>query len=133
MKKIRITGIVKLANCVRQELAGPVSEDRLLQVQDNVGRSLQAINRLLAEAGGSICALPAPSQKAYQFLEGVNFKSITTQESAASNGLAPGSVSFSGLRSHLDTILDDLSSGLNQSKLRQIQKSIRESSENIER
>ena len=133
MKKVRITGIVKLANCVRQELAGPVSEDRLLQVQDNVGRSLQAINRLLAEAGGKIRAMPAPSQKAYQFLEGINFRSITTQESAASNGLTPGSVSFSGLRCDLDTILDDLASGPDQSKLRQIQESIRKSSENIER
>lgn len=133
MKKIRITGIVKLANRFRQELAGPVSEDRLSQLQDNVGKSLQAINRLLAEADVGIRALPAPSQKAYQFLESIKFKSITTQESAASNGLAPGSVSFSGLRSYLDTILDKVASGLDQSRLQHVQDSIRESGENIER
>ena len=133
MKKIRITGIVKLANRVRQELAGQVSEDRLSQLQERVGKSLQAIKHLLADAGGDIGALPAPSRKAYQFLEGINFESITTQESVGSNGLAPGSVSFSGLRSYLDTILDDLAMGVDQSRRRQIQKSIRESSENIER
>ena len=133
MKKIRITGIVKLAGRVRQELAGPISKDRLLQLRESVCKSLQAINRLLADAGGDIRALPAPSRRAYQFLEGINFESITTQEPAASNGLAPSSVSFSGLRSHLGAILDSLADGIDQSNLRRIQESICESSENLER
>ncbi len=132
MRKVRVTGIVKLANRVRQDLAGPVTHDRLSQLRERVGSSLQTINSLLAEEGVEIDAMPVPSRKAYQFLEGIDFESIVTQESVASNGLAPGSVSFPGLRSYLDAILDDLASGLGQSKLRQIQDSIRESSKNIE-
>lgn len=132
MKKVRIKGIVKLANRVRQELTGPIAVDRLSQLQESVRNSLQTIDRLLGEAGVGIDTMPVPSQKAYQFLKGIDFKSIATQDSAASNGLPPGSVSFPGLRSYLDAILDDLASGIDESKLRQIQDSIRESSDNIE-
>ncbi len=132
MKRVRAKGIVKLANRVRQELAGPVTHDRLSQLRESVDASLQTINRVLVEAEVGIDAMPAPSQRAYQFLKGIDFDSINTQEAAAFNGLPPGSVSFPGLRSYLDAILDDLASGLGQSKLRQVQDSICESSENIE-
>ncbi len=132
MKRVRITGIVKLANRVRQELAGIVSGDRLSQLRESVDASFQTINRVLAKAKVGIDVVPAPSRKAYQFLEGIDFESIATQESATSNGLLPSSVSFSGLRSYLDAILDDLASGIDESKLQQTQDSICESSENIE-
>lgn len=132
MKKVRVTGIVKLANRVRREMTGPVTADRLSQLQETVVNSLQTINRLLAEASAGIEAMPAPSRKAYQFLASIDFKSIPTQESAVSNGLPPGSVSFPGLRSYLDAILDDLASGMDKSKLQRILDSICQSSENIE-
>ena len=43
MKKVRVTGIVKLANRVRQELTGPVTADRLSQLQDQ----LTSTNKLI--------------------------------------------------------------------------------------
>ncbi|MCK4275716.1 MAG: hypothetical protein KAX78_04330, partial [Phycisphaerae bacterium] len=133
MKKVRVTGIVKLASRVQQELAGPVSADRLSQLRENVSSSLQTISRLLAEAGVGIDAMPAPSRNAYQFLTSIDFESIATQQSAPSHGLSPGSVSFPGLRSYLAAILDDSAGGADESKLRRIQDSIRRSSESIER
>lgn len=133
MKKVRVKGIVKLASRVQQELAGPVSADRLSRLQENVNTSLQTISRLLAEAGVGIDAMPAPSRNAYQFLTSIDFESIATQESAPSQSLSPGSVSFPGLRSYLDATLDDLAGGADESKLRSIQDSIRRSSDSIER
>ena len=133
MKKVRVTGIVKLANRVRQELAGPVTPGRVSQLQESVSNSLQTINRLLAEAGVGIDAMPIPSRRAYQFLGSIDFESIATQESAPSQPLPPGTVSFPGLRSYLDAILDALAGGADESKRRAIQDSIRQSSEDIER
>ena len=133
MKKVRITGIVRLANRVRQELGGRVSADRLSQLRESITDSLQTIDRLLAESAVGIDAMPAPSRNAYQFLASIDFESIATRGSAPSHGLSPGSVSFPGLRSHLDAILDDLAGGADDSKLRRIQDSIRQTSENIER
>ena len=65
MKKVRIKGIVKLANRVRQELTGPVTADRLSQLRETVVNSLRTIDRLLAEASVGIEAMPAPSPLNY--------------------------------------------------------------------
>lgn len=133
MKKVRVVGLVKLADGVRQELAGPVSADRLSKLQESISNSLQTVDRLLAEERAGIDAMPAPSRKAYQFLKRIDLASVATQDSAPSHGLSPGSVSFPRLRSYLDAILDDLAGGADESELRRIQDSIRESGENIER
>ena len=133
VKRVCVTGIVKVADRVRQELAGPVSAGRLSQLREGVGDSLRTIDRLLAEAGAGVDAMPAPSRRAYQFLAGIDYESIATEEAAASNGLAPNSVTFPGLRSYLDAILDDLASGADGAKLQEIRDSIRRTGDDIER
>ena len=133
MKKVRITGIVRLANSVRQEVSGTISPERLTRLQRNVRGSLQNINRLLAEAGTSSDDLPAPSRKAYQFLSNIDFESIPVGESSCSHIRPPHSISFRGLRSYFDGILDRLARIDGQKQDQHIYDSICSTSENIEK
>jgi len=133
MKRVRITGIVGLADRVRRELATPLSAERLSRLRDAVGRSLRTIDGLLAQAGARVEALPAPSRKAHAFLAGIDFDSIPTQEGARSNDLPLDSVLFRGLRNALEGILEDLAQSPGPAGLQRIQDTIREISENIER
>ena len=133
MKTVRITGIVKLANDIRREICGPVAPQRLAQLQKNVKSSLQQIDRILTEAAAGPEALPAPSRKAYQFLSSIDFSSITTQESSAASDRPPGTISFPGLKSYLDGILDTLAQNDGQAQWQQVYNSICATSTDIER
>ena len=133
MKNVCITGIVRLANRVRQEISGSTSPERLTQLRENVVNSLQTIDRLLAEAGARPDALPAPSRKAYQFLSSIDFKSIPTEVSSCYNHRPINSITFPGLRSYLDSVLDKLAQCDSKSQTQQAYNSICSTSENIER
>lgn len=133
MKRIRIHGLIKLANCVRQEISQPVSSERLAQLRENTSRSIETVNRVLNDIGGHLDVLPAPSRKAYEFLTGVDFNSVDTKETSSSPDVVPNSVSFPGLKSYLDSLLDQIARGPEDSQVRQIHDSIQESSSNIER
>jgi hypothetical protein len=132
MKKIRITGLVKLANRVRQEISRPISSERLMQLRENTSRSIETVNRVLDDVGVHLDALPVPSRRAYEFLAGIDFNSIETNETCSSPDVAPDSVSFSGLRSYLSALLDRIAQGPEDSQLRQIHNSIQKASSNIE-
>ena len=133
MKKVRITGIVRLANRVRQEISQSVSQERLTQLRENVSNSLQTIDRLLAEAKTGPHALPAPSRKAYQFLSNLDFESIPAEKNHSTNVGPARQIFFRGLRSYLDGILDRLAQIDGQVEGQQIYDSICSASENIER
>jgi hypothetical protein len=132
MGKIRITGIVKLANRVRRVISASISAERLQHLQETVNHSLQTIDKLLAEAGTTADTLPAPSRKAYQFLATLDFKSIATADTAHSSNFTLGSVSFKGLRSCFKGILDQLALSDGEIQLRDHYKYICASSQNIE-
>ena len=132
MGKIRITGIVRLANRVRREISVPISVERLQRLQETVNHSLQTIDKLLAKAGTTADTLPAPSRKAYQFLATLDFKSIATEDTAHSSNFTPGSVSFKGLRSCFRGILDQLPLSDGKTQLQDHYEYICASSQNIE-
>lgn len=132
METIRITGIVKLANRVRQEISSPVSTERLKQLQDSVNHSMQTIDRLLAEEGYNADALPAPSRAAYQFLLSLDFDSIATEDNAHISNQPPGRISFRGLRNCFKGILDRLASMDETNQSRDIYEYICSTSKNIE-
>ena len=132
MPRIRITGLVKLANHVRQEISRPVSPERLTELRENTSRSIETVNRILNDAGVRFDALPVPSRKAYEFLAGIDFNSIETNETSSSPYCVPNSVSFPGLKSYLNDLLDQIAQGPDDSKLQQVYVSIQKSAGNIE-
>lgn len=133
MKRVRIHGLVKLANHVRQEISQPISSERLVQLRKNTSRSIETVNRVLNDVGARLDVLPAPSRKAYEFLAGIDFSSVETNETSSSLDFVPNSMSFPGLKSYLNSLLDQIAQGPEDSQVRQIHNSIQKSSNNIER
>ena len=133
MKRVRIHGLVKLANHVRQEISQPISPERLAQLRKNTSRSIETVNRTLNDVGVHLDALPTPSRKAYEFLSGIDFNSVETNKTSSSLDFVQNSVSFPGLKSYLNGILDKIAQNPEDSQLRHIYDSIKESSSNIER
>jgi hypothetical protein len=108
MRKLRISGLVGLAKRVRQELAGPVSPERLAQIRWDVQDAVQAIEQFLRDKSVRAQDLPAPSRKAFQFLQGLDLDSVVTEESASASRFPPESVSFRGLLRYFDGLLNEL-------------------------
>jgi hypothetical protein len=108
MKRFRISGLVGLAKRVRQELAGPVSPERLAQIRWDVQDTIRTIEQALRDKGVRAQDLPAPSRKAYPFLKGLDLDAVVTQEMSSASSFPPESVSFRGLKGHFDGLLDRL-------------------------
>ncbi len=132
MRRVRIHGLVKLANHVRQEISQPISPERLAKLRENTSRSIETVNRTLNDVGVHFDALPAPSRKAYEFLTGIDFSSVETAEISSSMDFALDSVSFPGLKSYLNSLLDQIAQDPEDSQVPQIYNSIQKSSANIE-
>jgi hypothetical protein len=132
MKRIRISGLARLAKQVRQELSEPISAERLARLREDVSTSLATISRILHEKGARPAGLPAPSRKAYQFLKDLDFDSIVAQDTPATNDLPPDSVSFVGLPGYFDHLLNRLARYDGRSQLEEVYDLIRSTSESIE-
>lgn len=120
MSRLRISGIVGIANHIRQALAAPLSAEHRATLAGRVERSLAEINAILTSNGARASDLPAPSRKAYEFLTGLDVRNLplTTSETTSDNGhaLTGASVRFPGLRTYLTRILDDAALGMVQGR-----------------
>ncbi len=133
MKKIRITGLVKFANRIRNEISQPVSSQKVIKLRQEVNACLADITKILKQTGSRIESLPAPSRKACKFLSNINFDSIPVEEGASTDKLSPNSVSFPGLGSYFKRIVGNLSRIDGTLREDEIFKSICTSSEHIEK
>jgi len=115
MRRLRISGLVKFAKQVRQELAGPVSAERLAQLRYEIDDCTGAIEQLARDKGVRVQSLPLPSCKAYQFLKGLDLSTVATDESSSASSFPPDSVSFPGLQRHFDNLLDRLAQAVQAS------------------
>ena len=109
MRRIRVQGLVKLAQTVRRQLAGGVSRDALDALRERVEQTLEQLDLLLADEELTPAALPGPSRRAYEFLKGVDFDAVETCETPAAGPHAPGEVTITGLRGLLRNLLNGLS------------------------
>ncbi len=108
MRRLRISGLVRLAKRVRQELAGPVSAERLAQLQKEVAQTVADIERILREEHVQLESLPAPSRKALAILKGLDWGAVAPEESPSAGHRPPESVSFRGLPRYFADLLDRL-------------------------
>jgi len=108
MRRIRITGLVALANRVRRTLAGPVSAKDVARLQASVARSLQTVEQILAESHARPEDLPSQSRKAYCFLKEIDFDKVPVNGPSAGSATHAGEVRFAGLRRFLESILHRL-------------------------
>ncbi len=132
MRRLRVSGLVKLAKRVRQELAGSVSRTRLALLRRDVELNVKAIEETLRDERIHVQSLSLPSRKAYQFLRSLDFSAVATEESSSASSLPPESVSFRGLQSYLDDLLDRLARSRDPSQQGGLYDEIVSSSESIE-
>jgi hypothetical protein len=71
---LRINGIVKVANQVRQQLQVETSPTDLERLQDFVARSIQQIEQICAKNQTHPSQLSTPSRKAYEFLKRIDWE-----------------------------------------------------------
>ena len=132
MRRLRISGLVRFARQVREELAGPVSAERLAQLRDEIGECIQAIEQIAKDKQAQAESLSLPSRKAYQFLKSLDLNTVATDESSATSCFPPDSVSFHGLQRHFDTLLDRLARSVDGPELKGVHETIVSDIERIE-
>jgi hypothetical protein len=131
VRSLRLRGVTKLADAVRRELAQPISAARKDALRSRVVESIGQIDRILAEHGTRIEAMPAPTRMAYAFLKRVDFDSVVTSADAG-NTPAPQRVAFKGLNAYLDRVLHGLAHEPTREKADSLYASIRSTSRKIE-
>jgi hypothetical protein len=132
MKRLRVTGLVGFAKQVRQELAGPVSAERLAELRRRIDATIASIEQVAQDEDVPVLSMPSPSRRAYQFLKGLDLSTVAPADALAAGRLPPESVSFRGLQSYFDDLLNRLARSASPAEQEAIYGEIVASSENIE-
>ena len=131
MKRLRISGLVGFAKQIRQELARPVSAERLAELRRRIDQTIANIEQVARDENVPVRSMPSPSRKAYQFLKGLDLSTVVPDDAAAAS-FPPESVSFRGLQSYFDTLLTQLARADKPAQREEVYELIVASSENIE-
>ncbi|MGH1365689.1 MAG: hypothetical protein ACRBF0_19155 [Calditrichia bacterium] len=95
--QIRISGLVKFFNLVSAQLQRGIPRRHIPTFKKDVKQVVEDVDRLCAIYNASPEELPAPSQKAYQFLKNLNFETLPVtdtenQEYPGKSFTVPGAV-----------------------------------------
>lgn len=131
--RIRIRGIVRLANRVREQLAGPLPASQRDALRDQVAAAVGEVRKLCAQHGSSVQDLPAPSRHALAFLEGIDWQAVTIAEGAAARPRSPSAITFPGLQADLKGVMRLLEAPASKANHEQAYEWIRHHSRQIER
>lgn len=119
---------MKLADCVRRDLAVPQTSNELDGIAQNVAKQLQTIDSVLSRYRVGILALPAPSRAAYQYLSSLNVHqarpTASATDSDGSGREGKGLVPIPGIRARLNLLLDDLAAGPNTAPIAKLRREI---------
>jgi uncharacterized protein (UPF0305 family) len=77
---IRITGIVKTADGVRNQLQSGVNPQEVDSLKNFVAHSLQTIEKICTDANTSPYNLPTPSRKAYHYLKTIDWRNLPVSD-----------------------------------------------------
>ena len=103
--RLRISGLVRLANHVRQQLTQPLSSQQLEQLREHVDASLTRVRHICAQHNATPDDLPAPSRKAFTYLAGIDWEQISVDEQADATAHRPETVSYEGRQADLKRIM----------------------------
>lgn len=132
MRKLRIKGLVSIADSVRRELALPVSNVRKTELRAFVHRALREVDRIAARNGTTAAALPPPSRRAYAFLADLNFEKLACGHGPLPVSPSRANTSLVGLRAYIDRTCGQLAIPLEPERRGQLHESIRATSKNVE-
>jgi hypothetical protein len=133
MKRVRVTGLVKIAGDLRRELSSPMPQSRLQSWRKAVTDAVETTDQILRSAGARPSSLPPPSLRAYHFLKSVDWDAVRVGDDGAghpSGGRA--SFAFRGLSAVLERNLDRLARAGSEQDLDRAHHSILTTSRHVE-
>lgn len=133
MAKLYIRGLVRTANTVRRELSQPLSAERKERLRRIVDESIRQVDAILARNAAILRDVPAPTQRAYEFLKSVDVDAPSVRLAAEPDSRVPGTVSLVGLKSNWDAIIHRLTQPVAAEEVEVLHSSIVTSSSNVER
>jgi hypothetical protein len=79
--KVRIKGLIKFFNHVRERLQAGIPPGEVTAFRENVQRITQQVEIICKEHGGNPSLLPAPSRNAYLFLKNLDLNNLPISQS----------------------------------------------------
>jgi hypothetical protein len=128
--RIRITGLVRLADTVRRGLGGAINPQQRDRLRERVAQSLEQVGQIIADAGTHERSLPQPSRRALQFLRSIDWNSVAVSDSAPAPGR--GQLAFPGLGGFVERALNRLAQPLATEEVESVRESIARTSRQIE-
>ncbi len=116
VRQLRVKGIVREANRIRQALSAPMLPAQLDALGRRRQESLRQIEAILSRNNALPRDLPAPSRRAYEFLKQADLGQVQLLDVPADPDqhpvAQPESVTYAGLRAFLDGVLNDIALSL---------------------
>lgn len=132
MTKLYIRGLVRTANTVRRELSQPLSAERRERLRRIVDESIRQVDAILVRNAATLRDLPAPTQRAYEFLKRLDVDAPAVRLAAEQDSRVPGTVSLVGLNSNWDAIIHRLTQPVAAEEVEVLHSSIATTSANVE-
>jgi len=132
MKGFTVRGVVKLANLVRRQLAGPITPAGLGRLRDHMTGMLEQLDLSLEEQDLRPEAMSPSSRKAYEFLKSVDFSAVTTSDSAVDDEHYLANVRLPGIKRFCGDLAARLAELPGEVELDEIRELIRSRLEGIE-
>jgi hypothetical protein len=130
---VRISGLVRIADGVRRQLAAPMTAAQRDILRAQVQQHLADVHGILNRSHARVGDLPAPSQRAYRFLAGVDWtRADTSRDPAADSAPKSTTLAWRNLTSFLERAMDRLAGDLPDGELRELGESITRTSRQIE-
>lgn len=129
--KVRIVGLVGLAERVRRELAGLIGARERSALRQRVEDALENVSQIVAEAGSRPDRLPLPSRRALQFLKSINWDKVEIGD-AAPHEPAPSHIRWIGLSRFVERAMDRVGEPLTDAEAHAVRESIARTSRQIE-
>ena len=132
MKRLRVQGIVRLANLVRRQLGSPISAAALEELRRQVEETIEQIELLLDDEGLEPDALSPANRKALEFLKGVDLDSVEPSTAVEDEGHLLGNVRITGLKGRVDDAALRVAEAPGAAELGRIHEEISTAAEQIE-
>lgn len=108
MTRLRIQGLVRVADRTRRALTAPLTADHLARIRKTVLDAIRTVDALVSKHGSRVEHLPGPTRNAYHYLAGINWEAVQQQPTGTPSEPAKASIRYTGLSSFFEKLLHQL-------------------------
>lgn len=129
---VRITGLVKLADHVRREVARGLPPGDRESLRTAVHRAVEQVDSILRDRRARVTNLATPSRRAYQFLKAVNWETVPERQATAAPTASSETFRLPGLGALTDRLTRRLATATDAAELAEIARAIEQASRRTE-